>query len=224
MPTLSHKAPRGNVATEVLSRVTISEVYGALGGPKLRKMRGPAFWRGGDGWNVALNDAKGTWFDHVANEGGGVLELIARVRGGSRVDALRWLAELAGVPLEDKPLSPAARAEWAWERRELERDLPTARLWRRAAIGLAEEALVELKARLFDPLTSEFDVAEIQSLTHFAGWLYRSTDSTLVAAFQAFRQRDPKLTSAVIEAARHQERAERRAVARYLSEMEVSAA
>ena len=72
-----------------------------------------------------------------------------RVRGGTRAEALRWVADLAGIQLDDKPLSAEARARWAAERRELDRDLPDARLWRRAAISLAEELLDE-RAAVFE--------------------------------------------------------------------------
>jgi hypothetical protein len=36
---------------------------------------------------------KGTWFDHEAKEGGGVLDLIARETGRKGQEAIRWLKE-----------------------------------------------------------------------------------------------------------------------------------
>ena len=65
---------------QVLDRVPISQIYRALGGPKLRGTRGPAFWRRGDGLNVSLNDSRSCWRDFKASEGGGVLDLVQRVR------------------------------------------------------------------------------------------------------------------------------------------------
>ena len=52
---------------EVLNRLKISDVYQALGGPKLRHNRGPAFWRGGDGFNVSLEDPRGVWHDFTTD-------------------------------------------------------------------------------------------------------------------------------------------------------------
>jgi hypothetical protein len=65
-----------------------------------------------------LNDSKAAWFDFRDNVGGGVLDLIRRVRGCGRGDALRWLAELNGITLDDRPLSPAERREYARQRAE----------------------------------------------------------------------------------------------------------
>jgi hypothetical protein len=57
-------------------------------------------WRGGDGFNVSLNDTRSVWHDFTTDEGGGVLDLVARIRGGDRQDALRWLAAFAGIRLD----------------------------------------------------------------------------------------------------------------------------
>src|SRR5262249_17232428 len=40
------------------------------------------------------------WRDFAANEGGGVIDLIVRVRQCTRRSALEWLAETAGIPLQ----------------------------------------------------------------------------------------------------------------------------
>src|SRR5215472_11919197 len=107
-------------ASDVLSTVRISDIWRALGGPQLRRAgkdryRGRGFWRNGDGWNISLDDSRGAWFDHRDAVGGGVLDLIVHVRGGSRQDALRWLADYQGTPLDDRPLSAAERARMAAE-------------------------------------------------------------------------------------------------------------
>ena len=46
---------------DVLSRVTLPQVWAALGGGEIRHQRGKAFWRGGDGWNVSLDFGRGLW-------------------------------------------------------------------------------------------------------------------------------------------------------------------
>ena len=47
-----------------------------LGGGPLRGKRGKAFWRGGDGYSIALDLEKDTWFDHRDGHGGGVRALV----------------------------------------------------------------------------------------------------------------------------------------------------
>src|SRR5262245_1238259 len=114
---------------EVLSRVRLSEVYTALTGIPPRRTgrdiwRAAAKYRGGDSPDsVAGDDSRGVWHDFVTDDGGGILDLIQRIRGGSRADALRRCADLAGVPLRDRPLSREDRARWAVERHALEADL-----------------------------------------------------------------------------------------------------
>jgi hypothetical protein len=89
--------------------------------------RAPAIWRAGDGFNVSMDDARGLWHDFTTGEGGGVPDLVGRIRGSSRADALRWSADLAGVPIEDEPLPAEKRDRWAREWQQLERNLPAAR-------------------------------------------------------------------------------------------------
>ena len=112
MSSLTQAIP-GSMA-EILARVKISEVYYALTGKQPRRVgsdawRGAAVWRGGDGLNVSLNDTLNVWHDFTANEGGGVLDLVVRIRGCSRQDALRWLADFTGILLDkQQPLSHTA--------------------------------------------------------------------------------------------------------------------
>lgn len=91
----------------MLSQIRISDVYNALTGAVPRRTgrdtwRGPAPWRGGESpQSVSGDDGRGVWHDFVTNDGGGVLDLVQRIRGGNRADALRWTADLAGVALDD---------------------------------------------------------------------------------------------------------------------------
>src|SRR5689334_18557606 len=84
---------------EILASIKISQVYRALTGKEPRRSgvnrwRAVAVWRGGDGFNVSLDDGRGLWHDFTTGEGGGILDLVVRVVGGSRQDALRWVADL----------------------------------------------------------------------------------------------------------------------------------
>ena len=139
-----------NIA-DILSRARISEVYRAIVGIEPRRTgrntwRAPAVWRNGDGYSVALDDSKGVFHDFVTHEGGGLLRFVQTLRGCTKPEAVRWLADFAGVPLNDRPLTRDKRIAYACEREANRSDLITARHWRRATMSLAEETLVLLKA------------------------------------------------------------------------------
>src|SRR6516164_8842803 len=70
---------------------------------------------------------------------------------GSYLRPLRWLADYAGVPLDNRLLSATERADWARQQRLIKRELPRARLWQRAALALGDQVLDNLKAALADP-------------------------------------------------------------------------
>jgi hypothetical protein len=204
-------------AEAVLNQSRISEVWEALGGEKLRHGRGKAFWRGGDSPNaISLSDSKNTFYDHVETHGGGVLDLIALVNGGSRQDALKWLAQFTGTALDDRPLSPEDRARYARERQQLEHDLPDARYWRLAAIALAEETLTVEKSRLFDPTEGPADLESIRGLTGMISRLEAAGDRMLVAEYGRWRDRQPGITWGMVRAARERERVAAQALCRFL--------
>ncbi len=127
-------------AAEIVSQVHISCAWRALGGGDLRRGRGRAWWRNGDGYSVSLNDARGCWYDHRDGIGGGVLDLVVHVRGCARQDALRWLADLIGATLDDRPPDPASARECA-EAAQVRLD---ALYFADAAQLMAEEALEAL--------------------------------------------------------------------------------
>jgi hypothetical protein len=158
------------------------------------------------------------WRDFVSGEGGGILDLVVSIRGGTRADALRWCADFAGVPMNDAPLSPHKREQWAAERREFARDLPKARHWRRAAVALTEELLCVLKSQFFDPTAEERpSSSELQHLTAMLASLKRMGDAALVPEYRTWLEREPQLTADMVHAARLRERAEVRALLRYLA-------
>jgi hypothetical protein len=210
-----------SVCDDVLSRVKIRDVYRALGGPDPRRTgrdtwRAPAFWRSGDGFNVSGDDARGIFHDFVDDSGGGILDLVVRVRGGNRADALRWLADFAGVPFEDTPLAADDRERRAQERRELERALPDARHWRRAAVWMAESLLENLKAALFDANRPQPDTGEIAHVESMLASLRRKEGGELLAEFNWWLQHHPGLTASLVRSAKQRDAAERRALAAYL--------
>jgi len=207
MPPVTPKSVAED-ADAILARVKISGVYRALTGHEVKRAargrwRAVAFWRGGDDLTVAGDDSRGVWMDFAAGEGGGILDLVVRVRGGTRQDALRWVADLAGITLERRPLSPEDRAQWAEERRVIARELPQASLWRRAFGHLMEELVDYLKTEVTP------EVGEIYRTERLLRRLSRIQGAELVAEFTGWRKEDPALTTWLIAWAERQEAAER---------------
>jgi hypothetical protein len=123
---------------------------------------------------------------------------------------------LAGISLDDRPLSAEDRARWAAERRAMERDLPAARYWQRAAIVLCDEKLVDLKSRLFDPIAEMPGPGEIGEWTHERSRLSKLDGAPLVDVYREAARREPQLTAGMVRWARDRGRAEGQALCRYL--------
>jgi hypothetical protein len=216
MPTISHAETSAN---EIVSARPITEVWSALGGGPLKKNRGKAFWRDGDGWNISLSNTKQTWRDFAAGAGGGVLDLIQLVRQCSRQDALRWLADYAGIPLVDRPLSPEEKRAYAEARGAEERDLREAAYFAQAAKALAEHVLDELdtagweRAGLTDLLRAAAierkveqyrcptcDKANCNDHPQRPSTFYRQPRNRLglLALYRDWRERQPELAAAMV--------------------------
>lgn len=211
--------PAGAVK-DILSRIQISQVYRALTGREARrvgaeKTRGVATWRDGSGLNVSMDDARGVWHDFVTGDGGGVLDLVVLIRGGSRHDALRWLRDFTGCGF-DRPLSLPERKRWVRRRRQIEFELPRAALWRRGAIGLGEQLLDQLKAALWDAKLPRPDPGEIAYWTAQLRAWRRLQGEALVTEYQQWVRNDPHFTSGLIHVAILRETAEVRAIDAYL--------
>lgn len=69
----------------------MAEVARNLLGDPNPKHSGPHEWRYGARGSFAINVETGTWFDHEAGIGGGVIDLVRRERRCGVADALRWL-------------------------------------------------------------------------------------------------------------------------------------
>jgi hypothetical protein len=155
-------------ASEVCSLRPISEVFVELGGSPPRHGRARAFYRDGDNQQaVSFDDSKGCWYDHRDGKGGGVLDLVQRVRGGSRAEALRHLAELSGVTLEDRPTTAAERRGFA--KRARDADVYTQRVmdW---ASGLLSETEGTVARETAEALSAGIDptamLARLHQLAH----------------------------------------------------------
>ena len=119
-------------ARDLLDRASITDVWRALGGGELRHGRGRAWWRDGDSYSVSLNQDKNVFFDFVAGEGGGILDLVRTVNGCDRRDALRWLADDRGVSLDnDRPLTREEKRRYVQRRSHVESKARNLTKWRR---------------------------------------------------------------------------------------------
>ncbi len=119
---------------ELLDSASITEVWAALGGPRLRRGRGQAWWRSGDGYNIALDESKGAWFDHARGKGGGILALIETTLACDRRCALSWLADHLGALLDDNPLSETERRAYAERRRKAKARARELTEWREGSL------------------------------------------------------------------------------------------
>lgn len=91
-----------------LADLSVIDTWYALGGGELRRGRGQAFDRGGDGYSVHIDAAQNCWYDHRDGVGGGVLALVEKAFKCSRRDALAWLEIHCGLEPR-RPLGDAER-------------------------------------------------------------------------------------------------------------------
>jgi hypothetical protein len=179
---ISTHSGKGSIDIARIRRADIRGVWAALGGGELRGNRGQAFWRGGDGFNVALYLHTGTWHDFVSGDGGDVIALVEMVQGCDFKQACAWLARLVGVEISEPVHRDRTRrpdADW-------QADLQWALWWKAGAESLAEEILREL------PSWSRYRFC----LTTFLQSL-RAGEATLVGAYRDWRKRSPQLTAAL---------------------------
>ena len=127
-----------NRANEIIERVRISNVAEALGVKLDRtRRRGVATWRKGRNFSVSFDDAKNVWHDFVTGEGGGVLAFVERVRGSDRKAALQWLADFAGVPLQE--MNEAEQRDYHRRRAVAECEAHRLTAWRDGLVGALRE-------------------------------------------------------------------------------------
>jgi hypothetical protein len=189
-------------APELIARTRITSVWAALGGGEIRRNHSQAFWRNGDGFNVALNDDCGIWFDHRDNVGGGILDLIAHVRGGTRAEALKWLAERLGLPLDGARLSNEERRRYAQAQKRAPELARAATLWlieRRAELEqIKADALERMEAAREhgkDPMPAVMALERAASEHHLLSLM---KNEGIVRAYLMARRDHPKHTRALV--------------------------
>jgi hypothetical protein len=187
-------------AADVVRSTPISTVFAWLGGDPPKRGRARAFWRDGDNQQaVSLSDAKAAWFDHRDNVGGGVIDLVQHVRGGSRQDALRWLASMTGIAIDDQPLKRHDRTDW-WNEQRIKRE---AFYFASAAWVLAEDALEALEP--WDPQRAVYTS------------LLRATGICPLAEYRKWRERSPDMAAALVHAGKRRQKRLQTMLAHFLS-------
>lgn len=112
--------------------MNIVEAWYALGGPRLRGLRGIAWWRDGAHYSVHLfPGARWTWRDYGTGEFGDAADLVRKVLNCSYADALEFLGE-------SRPARMPQRTQ----------DSENARLWRRGLLNAIEQELAVAKDSL----------------------------------------------------------------------------
>lgn len=209
----------GAGATDIVSRVRISDVWQALGGGPLRHGRARAFWRDhADGLNVALNDDKGTWYDHARGEGGGIIALVQHVRGGTPREAVRWLAQQFGLPLDEPEWTPAQRADWNRRRNAAKRD---AQPLAQCALWWLESLMVELEEIKAAAIQGDsIDVPVLAYTSRELHRLYNLTPTGILEEYGWACRQDGEGTALLVLAGRFRDDRRRRAVTAVLARIE----
>jgi hypothetical protein len=142
-----------------------------------------------------------------------------QLRGGSRQDALQWLAHFCGTTLEDAPQTPENRARYQVEKKAAELDMPDALRFRRGVIQLTHETLEATKSRYFNPTETQSDYTDVialQDLTRLLERLRGMGEGLMLAEYRSWRDQYPGLTYGIVRAVAALEVSEMRALRAYL--------
>jgi hypothetical protein len=183
----------------------VSAIVGALGGR-----------RSGKGWMVRCpaHDDRTPSMSVTERDG----KVLVNCKAGcSQAEVIAALKALDLWPERERPeWTPAERAAWAKQQREIERDLPSARYWRDAAVRLAEETLDTLKTALFNPMLPWPSVNEIYRIECLLSRLCRIDGAELVQEYSWWLERYPYTTALMVRVARDDEEVRIQALCRYL--------
>ena len=183
----SNLPPTYREATQVtcknLNEVDLLEVWQLLGGQELRQGRGKAFWRDGNGYNIALDTKHGRWYDHAMGVGGGTVSLVSVVLGTDRRGAFSWF-ESEGFIEPRRRLSPVEKQIYAQRRRLAQDEALQALGWREQR--LFELDLAKQRANAADDLKALEPAARLEFLISTAN------ARELMELFRQDRDNNPK--------------------------------
>jgi hypothetical protein len=186
---------------DIIAATTITEVWRALGGDPPKHDRARAFYRNGDGQSVALDDHMNAYYDFRDGTGGGILHLIQRVKGGTRSDALKWLSEFTGIPL-DGAQTATQRAEYVRRRERARQKAQDVEHWRKALV-------IQLNAEKLAAADAENDDA-LERAASLCNLLENGTPEQVIREFNLHQACDPPGVARLIaDGAEHQREAER---------------
>jgi hypothetical protein len=179
----------------MIADVSIVDVWQRLGGGPIRRGRAAAWWRGGDGANIAIDAERGVWWDHARNVGGGMLDLVQTVRECDKRDVIRWLC-MQGL-IADRDLSAAERHRLAGRSAALDAAALNIGCWLRGRT-------IELERDKANAAVCNDESA----LAASSNALYRLTadGAAVVAAYREHLARDPEGVRKLIGSAREDDR------------------
>ena len=94
-------------ASDIKAHIRLSQYLADQNVPlKSGNTRAVATWRGGKNPSVSIDDAKGVWHDHVAGNGGTVIDAYIAIEGGTPLEAIQTLGDrynVAPVKIAAKP-------------------------------------------------------------------------------------------------------------------------
>lgn len=188
-----------------IQELNILSVWQQPGGDQLRGKRGRAFWRGGDGYSVALDIENGRYYDHRDSKGGGALDLVMTAMGCERGVALTWLEQNCG--LDSRKALPAGERQRNQHARE------EAKYFGIAALALADEML------------ERFNGSDLRReiYTRLRG-VIRAGGAGLVEEFRAWSESYPELAAGMVHAGRESNARAQRRVAAFVMEGVANAA
>lgn len=145
------------------------------------------------------------------------IAFVQRVRGQSFREVLDFLSARYGVPIMPLVRSTTERQSWVEQQQAVERDLPSARLWKRAALELCDEVLDDCKERFFLGFR-DVEGQEIYALTRFSESLRTIDGTALIDEWTSWKRDKPDLTSALVRLGKALETADKHAILEFLAE------
>lgn len=197
-----------------IANASIASAWRSLSGGEIKNGRARAFWRGSTDLNISVDVERGIWHDFTTGEGGGVLALVQTVLECDKRAAVEWMEGQGLIP--SRTLTPEEKAKYSSQQRDIESNLPSARLWRRAAIGIYSEVMDELKTALFDPALPRPEPGDIREIENLLALLRKAEGTELVNLYRAWLSRSPATTIEMVRVAAAREKAEKQALAQFL--------